>query len=231
MKHRKGHVKTLLGIVSICILVYLCVFISQNVLASRRTAFMEAWASEYLRHVFTGEHFRSSAFGDKLSTAAIQRTTANVKYDGSYMKIPYPGGDVPGNIGVCTDVLIRAYRTVGIDLQKNVHEDLKENFKAYPNLWGLRNPDTNIDHRRVPNLMVFFSRKGVVLPITDRPQDYQPGDIVAWNTYGRSHIGIVTNKTIWNKKRYKVVHNFGGGPKMEDFLFSHEIIGHFRYEG
>lgn len=230
MKTRKSNLKLLLGILIICLIVYLSIFVSGSARASKTTVFMAEWASDYSGHISNG-NVRAEAFGEMLSNAAIQRTKANVKYDGSYIRIPYPGGDVPGNIGVCTDVLIRAYRTIGIDLQEKVHEDLIENFEAYPKLWGLKCPDTNIDHRRVPNLMVFFSRKGTVLPITDNPRDYLPGDIVAWNTYGLTHIGIVTNVMSRDKSRYMIVHNFGNGPEIEDFLFSYEIIGHFRYEG
>jgi uncharacterized protein YijF (DUF1287 family) len=216
MKTRKLNLKLLSGILVIGLILYLFVFLPGNLRASK-TAFMIEWDFDYPEHISTGGNFRSEAFGERLSYAAIKRTKADVKYDGSYFKISYPGGDVPGNVGVCTDVLIRAYRTLG--------------FKTYPNLWGLKSPDTNIDHRRVPNLMVFFSRKGVVLPVTDNPEDYLPGDIVAWNTFGLTHIGIVINKLSPHKKRYMIVHNFGSGTKIEDFLFSYEIIGHFRYEG
>ncbi len=220
----------LLGVLVVCLLVAFFAFFPGNLRASK-TAFMIEWDSEYPEHISTGDNLRTEAFGEKLSDAAIQRTKAHVRYDGSYFRISYPGGDVPENVGVCTDVLIRSYRTLGIDLQKEVHEDLKANFDAYPNLWGLKGPDTNIDHRRVPNLMVFFARKGAVLPITDNPKDYIPGDIVAWNYFGLTHIGIVVNKLSPNKKRYMIVHNFGSGTKLEDFLFDYEIIGHFRYEG
>lgn len=214
----------------VCLLVVFFVFLPGKLRASK-TAFMVEWADDYPEHISSSGDIRTEAFGERLSKAAIQRTKAHVKYDGSYFRITYPGGDVPANVGVCTDVLIRAYRTLGIDLQKEVHEDLKTNFDAYPNLWRLNGPDTNIDHRRVPNLMVFFSRKGVVLPITNNPKDYIPGDIVAWNYFGLTHIGIVVNKLAPNKKRYMIVHNFGSGTKLEDFLFAYEIIGHFRYEG
>jgi uncharacterized protein YijF (DUF1287 family) len=133
-------------------------------------------------------------FLQKLIAAAIERTTHSVRYEGAYVRIPYPGGDVPAGTGVCTDEIIRSYRAVGVDLQKEVHEDLLRNFAAYPDkrLWGLAHPDSNIDHRRVPNLMVFFSRKGVTLSITVRAEDYSPGDLITWDLGGGvPHIGIV----------------------------------------
>src|SRR5215469_5149460 len=119
-----------------------------------------------------------SKFLNDLSSAAIERTHHSVRYDPAYVRLPYPGGDVPADTGVCTDEVIRAYRAVGIDLQKEVHEDMAANFSAYPGNWNRKTPDPNIDHRRVPNLRVFFSRKGEVLPITDRAEDYAPGNLV-----------------------------------------------------
>ena len=118
---------------------------------------------------------------EKLSTAALSLTNDKVVYDPSYVSIDYPNGDVPKEIGVCTDVVIRAFRKIGVDLQKEVHEDMKQHFEIYPKLWGLKKPDTNIDHRRVPNLMTFFSRKGTVKAITKNPKDYVPGDVICWS--------------------------------------------------
>ncbi len=170
-------------------------------------------------------------FYTKLSDAAIELTNQNVTYDPSYFKITYPNGDIPADKGVCTDVVIRAYRKFGIDLQKEVHEDMKSNFGKYPKIWGLKSTDKNIDHRRVPNLMVFFSRKGQVLSITINANDYLPGDIVCWNLGGNiTHIGIVANKKSTDGKRYLIVHNIGGGQVLEDCLFEFKIIGHYRYE-
>ena len=120
------------------------------------------------------------AFLHQFAAAAVDRTQHTVRYDPAYIRLPYPGGDVPADTGVCTDEVIRAYRAVGIDLQKEVHEDMAANFSAYPRKWGRREPDANIDHRRVPNLMVFFSRKGESLQITDYAEDYSPGDLVTW---------------------------------------------------
>lgn len=166
-----------------------------------------------------------------LSTAALALTKQTVRYDASYFRIGYPNGDVPSNVGVCTDVVIRAYRKVGIDLQKLVHEDMKANFNMYPKNWGLKKTDTNIDHRRVPNLMKFFTRHGQSHPVTTNAGDYQPGDIVTWDlTGGVTHIGIVVNrKSDEDNSRYMIVHNIGAGQELEDFLFDYKITGHFRY--
>ncbi len=167
----------------------------------------------------------------KLSDAAITLTRQKVVYDPAYFKIPYPNGDVPAGKGVCTDVVIRAYRALGTDLQKNVHEDMKQNFKLYPKDWGRKMPDANIDHRRVYNLMVFFKRKGIVKPMTKNADDYKPGDIVCWNLSGNiSHIGLVVNKKSADGKRFLIVHNIGGGQVLEDCLFSFKIIGHYQYK-
>jgi uncharacterized protein len=169
---------------------------------------------------------------DDLVLAAIERTHSQVRYDGRYFVIPYPGGDVPGNLGVCTDVVIRAYRKLGIDLQQRVHRDMRSNFAAYPStrLWGLSRPDPNIDHRRVPNLQVFFSRKGETLPISRNPRDYRPGDLVTWMLPGNlPHIGIVTDRLAPASGNPLIVHNIGAGPRMEDSLFDYEITGHYRY--
>jgi uncharacterized protein YijF (DUF1287 family) len=169
-------------------------------------------------------------FTRRLVAAAIERTHHSVRYVSDYVAIPYPDGDVPDGTGVCTDEIIRSYRAVGVDLQKEVHEDMVRNFDAYPHRWQ-RHPDTNIDHRRVPNLMVFFSRKGEKLPMTTQAQDYLPGDIVAWDLgRGVTHIGIVVDQR-GQSGRYMVVHNIGRGPQMEDVLFDWKVIGHYRYFG
>ena len=169
-------------------------------------------------------------FLHKLAAAAVERTHHSVRYVSDYVRIPYPGGDVPQDTGVCTDEIIRSYRAVGIDLQKEVHEDMLRNFAAYPH-GRQRRPDGNIDHRRVPNLMVFFARNGTQLPIVHRPDNYSPGDIVAWDLGGGvTHIGIVVDQK-GSGSRYMVVHNIGRGPRMEDVLFDWKIIGHYRYEG
>ncbi len=167
-----------------------------------------------------------------LIKAALDRTMHHIQYDGSYHSINYPGGDVPKDIGVCTDVVIRSYRRLGIDLQELVHKDIKRNFTKYPSkkLWGLDRPDTNIDHRRVPNLQVFFTRNGQKLPITNKAQDYIPGDIVTWIVAGNlPHIGIVTDQYNSITGNPMIVHNIGRGPQLEDMLFSYSITGHYKY--
>jgi uncharacterized protein YijF (DUF1287 family) len=169
-------------------------------------------------------------FSIRLAAAAIELTKQQVQYDPQYFSIPYPNGDVPSNKGVCTDVIIRAYRKVGIDLQKEVHEDMVNNFAVYPKNWGLKRTDKNIDHRRVPNLMKYFSRTGIVKKISDKPEDYVPGDIVCWNLGGAiAHIGIVADKKSTDGKRNLIVHNIGAGQVLEDVLFSYKIIGHYSF--
>ena len=169
-------------------------------------------------------------FYGNLSDAAITLTKDEVEYDGTYFTIPYPNGDVPKGKGVCTDVIIRAYRKMGIDLQKEVHEDMKKNFLLYPKSWGLKTTDSNIDHRRVPNLQVFFSRFGETKSVTDKASDYKPGDIVTWKINGRlPHIGIVTDKKA-SSGRYMIVHNVGYGQNLDDCLFSYPLTGHYSYK-
>ncbi|NMR26842.1 DUF1287 domain-containing protein [Pseudoalteromonas sp. NEC-BIFX-2020_015] len=174
-----------------------------------------------------------NTFTEDLVIAVNERTQHNVRYDGAYHRIAYPNGDVPANIGVCTDVVIRSYRSLGVDLQQRVHEDMRDNFSAYPSkrIWGLANPDSNIDHRRVPNLQVFFERHGTVLPITNKAQTYKAGDIVTWMLPGNlPHIGIVVNTYAVDNKTPLIVHNIGAGPQREDVLFRYKITGHYRYE-
>jgi uncharacterized protein YijF (DUF1287 family) len=168
-----------------------------------------------------------------LVAAAIERTHHQVTYDPGYVSIAYPGGDVPADSGVCSDEIIRIYRAVGIDLQKEVHEDIARNFSAYPmSRWQQKRPDRNIDHRRVPNLMAFFGRKGEELAITSQARDYAPGDMVAWDLgNGVLHIGMVVDTKGLLSNRYMIVHNIGAGPQMEDVLFDWKIIGHYRYFG
>ena len=176
--------------------------------------------------------FGQTDFFTQLADSALVLTKQQVRYEPSYVQIPYPDGDVPANTGVCSDVVIRAYRKVGIDLQKEVHEDMKANFEKYPKKWGLSKPDKNIDHRRVPNLMMFFSRFGTVKKISQNPSDYQPGDIVCWDLNGRglTHIGIVSKKKSGDGKRNLIIHNIGSGQVLEDCLFEWKIIGHYTYK-
>jgi uncharacterized protein YijF (DUF1287 family) len=173
-------------------------------------------------------------FRDKLVAAAIERTNHSVKYVSAYVHLDYPGGDVPADTGVCSDEIIRSYRAVGVDLQKEVHEDMVKNWADYPpnSKWRQTHADPSIDHRRVPNLMVFFSRKGEKLPITARADDYSPGDVVTWVLGGDvPHIGIVVNVKSTESGRFLIVHNIGRGPQMEDVLFAWKITGHYRYSG
>lgn len=168
----------------------------------------------------------------RLVAAAIERTGHSVVYDGSYRRIAYPMGDVPAGTGVCSDVVIRAYRAaLGIDLQKRVHEDMARAFDAYPKIWGLKRPDPNIDHRRVPNLETFFARNGKTLPVTDDPGDYRPGDLVTWRLTGTGlpHIGIVTDRRSPITGNPIIAHNIGRGPELSDMLFAFRIVGHYRY--
>jgi uncharacterized protein YijF (DUF1287 family) len=173
------------------------------------------------------------SFEMQLSEAALSIINPSIIYDPTYKSIPYPKGDVPKNKGVCTDVVIRAYRKLNIDLQKEVHEDMKNHFSKYPNLkkWGMKRTDTNIDHRRVPNLEVFFERKGKKLLVSDKAQDYKTGDIVTWMINDKlPHIGIVTYKKTSDGMRPLLVHNVGAGQVLEDCLFKYKIVGHYQYE-
>lgn len=175
--------------------------------------------------------FSQESFYLQLADSAITLTHDQVIYDPSYFALAYPNGDVPEGKGVCTDVVIRAYRKLGIDLQKEVHEDMTANFLQYPKNWGLKTTDKNIDHRRVPNLMTFFNRHHAVKPITNNPTDYLPGDVVCWNLGGATtHIGIVIDKKSSDSKRPLIVHNIGAGQVIQDCLFDYKIIGHYRYK-
>jgi hypothetical protein len=168
----------------------------------------------------------------KLVAAAVRQYGRTVTYDPSYVRLGYPNGDVPLERGVCSDVVVRALRGVGVDLQARVHEDMRANFRAYPNRWGLRRPDRNIDHRRVANLMTYFTRRGASRPVSTRAEAYRPGDVVAWKLpSGQLHIGVVTDQPVSDQgtlERALIAHNIGSGVQLEDVLFSWEIIGHYR---
>lgn len=167
---------------------------------------------------------------EKINAGAIEQTTQTTSYDASYVKLDYPNGDVPLNTGVCADVVVRSFRKAGIDLQKELHEDMKKNFAKYPKKWGARRPDPNIDHRRVPNLMTWFDRQGKTRPATRDTKDYLPGDVVAWELdNGLPHIGMVSKIKVEGMERYAVVHNIGLGARIEDVLFAWKITGHYRY--
>jgi len=169
------------------------------------------------------------SFGERLAAAAATQVGVTNGYDPSYRRLDYPGGDVPAYTGVCSDVVIRAYRVLGIDLQQRVHEDMRRAFTAYPALWGLNRPDRNIDHRRVPNLATYFRRHGNALPPTQDPTAYRVGDLVTWRlSTGVPHIGIVSRPATQGS-RPLVIHNIGAGTREEDVLFAYAITGHYRY--
>jgi uncharacterized protein len=175
---------------------------------------------------------KTRPFAERLSAAAMERLAHQVVYDPEYLRIAYPMGDVPATQGVCTDEVVRAYRTLGIDLQRLVHEDMRANFTVYPRRWGLQRPDTNIDHRRVPNLAVFFARKGKSRPVTQNGSDYKAGDIVTWMLPGNlPHIGIATARRSADGQRPLIVHNIGRGPQLEDMLFNYPVTGRYTYQG
>lgn len=220
--------KYLLVSVSLCLLLSLCILggslIDKSAISSSINAVMRPpelkkdWKTTEIEDDFTRT----------LVAAAVEQTTKEVIYDPTYFHIDYPGGDVPADRGVCTDVIIRAYRSAGVDLQEEVHEDMAKNFGLYPDKWGMTGTDTNIDHRRVPNLQVFFKRFGKELEISQDPKSYQPGDIVTWDMpSGRPHIGLVSNLSADGVPL--MIHNIGAGPKIDDALFDFEISGHYRY--
>jgi uncharacterized protein len=166
----------------------------------------------------------------KVVDSALAQTQVTTGYDPAYIALRYPGGDVPADTGVCADVIVRALRNAGVDLQREVHRDMLANFSAYPHNWGLHHPDTNIDHRRVPNLMTFFRRQGKALPIGRQARDYHAGDLVAWDLgSGLTHIGVVSDRIDGLSGRPLIVHNIGAGARLEDVLFSWTQIGHYRY--
>ena len=167
---------------------------------------------------------------EKVLANLIEQTTQTLSYDPAYVKLDYPNGDLPLERGVCADVVVRALRKGGLDLQQAVHEDMKTNFSAYPNKWRARGTDRNIDHRRVANLMTWFARQRKALPLSKQAADYQPGAVVAWElSNGLLHIGMVSNVKVAGTDRYGVVHNINSGAKLEDVLFAWKIIGHYRY--
>lgn len=171
----------------------------------------------------------ATASGIALAGAARKQVGVTVSYDPAYVRLSYPGGDVPASRGVCTDVVIRALRTQRIDLQQRVHEDMRAHFAKYPQTWGLRGPDRNIDHRRVPNLQTWFDRQGWSLPATSRAADYRAGDLVTWMLPGNlPHIGIVSDRRTTAGGTPLIIHNIGRGTREEDILFDHKITGHYR---
>ena len=180
----------------------------------------------------TDPSLAGEVLASKFVHAAASLENRGVRFDPGYSRIAYPLGDVPANVGVCADVVVRAYRKIGIDLQKLVHEDMGRNFSTYPKIWGLSHPDPNIDHRRVLNLRVFFKRHGKDLKITSNPGDYKPGDLVTWNLQSGGsmpHIGIVMPNRTADGSRPLILHNMGIGQILEDILFRYQITGHYRY--
>lgn len=166
----------------------------------------------------------------KLVNSVYEQTKITRSYDPAYVKLAYPNGDVDNRTGVCTDVVIRAFRAQGVDLQKQVHEDMSRAFKTYPKKWGLRTPDPNIDHRRVPNLMTYFDRQGKSLNLTENPDNYKSGDLVVWELpSGQEHIGVVLAERSKDELRPLIGHNVGAGANVEDVLFAWPIRGHYRY--
>jgi len=167
---------------------------------------------------------------ERVLAHSIEQTTKTSSYDSSYVKLDYPNGDLPIERGVCADVVVRAFRQGGVDLQKELHEDMGKNFAKYPQKWGAKGTDKNIDHRRVPNLMTWFERQGKSLPLSSEAKDYLPGDVVVWDLAdGRFHIGIVSKIKVKETDRYALVHNIGAGARLEDVLFLWKVVGHYRY--
>jgi uncharacterized protein YijF (DUF1287 family) len=165
----------------------------------------------------------------ELVAAARAQIGVTTSYNPGYEKMGYPNGDVPAARGVCTDVVIRAYRKRGIDLQALVHEDMGKAWEAYPKLWQLKARDSNIDHRRVPNLQTFLKRQGSALAVSRDGRDYQPGDIVTWRLPGNlPHIGMVSDQRSWTGVPM-VIHNIGAGAREENSLFSYPVTGHYRW--
>ena len=175
----------------------------------------------------------TNKYGDRLAAAALERTTIDVVYDAAeYNNIGYPNGDIPAGRGTCTDLIIRTYRVLNIDLQQLIHEDMKAHFLRYPQLWDASQPDSDIDHRRVPNIKRFFERRGTVLEPSRDSADYTFGDIVIWRLPdGKAHIGIIVPGPDSHHDEKWVVHNIGKGPMWSDELLDYEITGHFRYQG
>ncbi len=191
------------------------------------TRSVELAESELARAMQTGPNAKPV---EVVAAAALEQTTYTTSYDASYVKLDYPNGDVPLETGVCADVVVRAFRKAGIDLQKELHEDMTRHFAKYPAKWGAKKPDANIDHRRVPNLMTWFERKGKSRPVSRDAREYRPGDVITWVVSdNRPHTGLVSSIRVPGTERYAIIHNIGQGARLEDVLFSWEITGHYRY--
>ncbi|HKP36352.1 MAG TPA: DUF1287 domain-containing protein [Pyrinomonadaceae bacterium] len=218
--------KHTLSIPALCILALILVVACQHQAAHPRTPPKPPEEQTEVRALPAN----SSPNLKKLIDGATEQVGITTGYDPSYQKLEYPNGDVPIETGVCSDVIVRAFRKAGTDLQKEVHEDMKSNFSSYPTKWGLSGTDRNIDHRRVPNLQTYFARKGKQVATTGNADTFIPGDIVTWDLGGGvDHVGLVVN--VWYKpsQRYLIVHNIGAGTRMEDVVFAWKVTGHYRY--
>src|SRR6185436_10016193 len=215
-----------LSIPALCILALILIVACQHQAARTRTPLKPPEQQTEVRALPAN----SSPNLKRLIDGATEQVGITTGYDPSYQKLEYPNGDVPIETGVCSDVIVRAFRNTGTDLQKEVHEDMKSNFSSYPTKWGLSGTDRNIDHRRVPNLQTYFARKGKQVATTGNADTFMPGDIVTWDLGGGvDHVGLVVN--VWYKpsQRYLIVHNIGAGTRMEDVIFAWKITGHYRY--
>ena len=172
----------------------------------------------------------TAGFFSRLADSAASLMNNNVAYDPGYYQLSYPNGDVPSNKGACCDVIVRAYRKMGIDLQKEVHEDMSKNFKQYPQKWGELTTNKSIDNRRVPNLMRFFERQNAMLPITQNGTDYKPGDVIFWELSNQPHVGMVVKQKSMDGSHNLIIHLIGSGQAIADRLFVYKIIGHARYK-
>ena len=213
MKHKTAFKPIVISIVLSILLITTAVFFARhhNSIPSINTDFLQQEITE------------PEEPSPQIVQSARNQIGKTLRYDPAYTKLTYPMGDVPMEKGVCTDVVIRALREQNIDLQELVHQDMSSNFSVYPKRWGLKQPDTNIDHRRVPNLMTYFTRQGWAVQDTN----YQAGDIVTWELKGnRPHIGIVSDRKIGD--RPLIIHNIGSGTREDDVLYRYTITGHFR---
>lgn len=190
----------------------------------------ERWVQEFVKDYRAPATIKRSASSQcqQVLAKAEELAESKISYTPDYVALSYPGGDVPSDTGVCTDVVIRSFRAVGIDLQKEVHESMSKSREEYPKIWGLKSTDKNIDHRRVPNLMVYLKKQGAVLPISKNGDDYSPCDIVTWDLGGGlTHIGIVSQFKSEKTGRPLIIHHIGGYPSKEDMIFNYKVIGHF----
>jgi uncharacterized protein YijF (DUF1287 family) len=231
MIYRAPHIKLVNYIKSALIAVMIASVVAPNALAGALPQSVKTNMQSAVTQQIVQSSGEFSTMATAIVLAARNRTFVDIRYDPKYVRLSYPGGDVPADTGVCTDVVIRTYRTAfGFDFQKAIHEDMKINFEAYPKAWGLSRPDKNIDHRRVPNIETFLRRKGASIKITKNADDYQPGDLVTWRLGGRlPHIGIVSDKKSTSGTPL-IIHNVGSGPVEDNLLFKAKISGHFRYQ-